>query len=65
MSDKTLIELAKDSPLVTAAGLTLYGVTLSDWILIMTAVYAAFRLALGGIELYDKIKEKLNARKQQ
>ena len=64
MDKKTLIEMAKDSPLVTAAGLTLYGVSLSDWVLIMTAIYAAFRLVLGGIELYDKIKEKLNARKQ-
>lgn len=64
MSDKTLIELAKDSPLVTAAGLTLAGVSLSDWVLIMTALYAAFRLISGGIDLYDKIKEKLNARKQ-
>jgi len=64
MSDRPLIELAKDSPLVTAAGLTLAGVTLSDWILIMTAIYAAFRLVTGGIELYDKIKEKMNARKQ-
>lgn len=65
MSIKAIfVETAKDSPLITAAGLTLAGVSLSDWVLIMTALYAAFRLVGGGIDLYDKIKGKLNARKQ-
>lgn len=64
MSDKTLMELLKDSPLAAVAGMTFMGVSLNDWVLIMAALYGAVRLVSALIDLWSKIKEKWNGRKQ-
>lgn len=65
MSKQTLIDLAKDSPLPAVAGLTLWGYSLNNWILVLTAAWAVIRLAQAGWDFYWKIKEKLDARKSE
>lgn len=64
MSEKTLVELVKDSPLAAVAGMTFFGVSLNDWVLILAALYGVVRLVSAGMDLWTKIKEKWNGRKQ-
>lgn len=65
ITKETLIELVKDSPVPAVAGLTLFGVSLNSWILILTAGWAVIRLASAAWDLYWKIKEKADARKRE
>lgn len=44
MDKPTLIEVAKASPSVAVTGLSLYGVTLQDGVLLATLVYTLFQL---------------------
>ena len=37
-------EAAKAAPTVTVGGLTLFGVVLSDWVMILTIIYTLFQL---------------------
>ncbi len=41
---RVAVEVVKDAPPVTVVGITLYGVTLSDWVLILTAIYTVMRI---------------------
>lgn len=50
---RVAIEAVKDSPPVAVVGITLYGVTLSDWVLILTAIYTLMRIAAFA---YDRSK---------
>jgi hypothetical protein len=46
------VEAAKATPPVTVAGLSLWGVTLHEWVLILTAVYTVLQI---GFLLRDKL----------
>jgi hypothetical protein len=63
ISKTTLIELAKDSPLPTAASLTLIGVPVETWILWLTAGWAVFRIASAALDLYWKVKDRYEQKK--
>jgi hypothetical protein len=39
-----LANAVKDAPPFAVGGLTLFGVTLSDWVLILTAIYTIIRI---------------------
>lgn len=39
-----ITEAAKAAPTVTVGGLTLFGVVLSDWVMILTIVYTLLQL---------------------
>lgn len=39
-----LVNAAKDAPPFAVGGLTLFGVNLSDWVLLLTAVYTVIRI---------------------
>lgn len=58
MSKQTLIELAKDTPLPTVAGLQFFGVPVSDGIVILTLAWAAWRLVDGVLNTYWKWKDR-------
>lgn len=60
MNKDTVIELLKDSPLPAVAGLTLLGVSLQSWILILTAVWAAIRVAHAAFNFYWEWKDRKN-----
>lgn len=49
---------AKDAPMVGVAGITLAGVAVSSWILILTLLWAIIRVAMVAFEFYHRIKEK-------
>ena len=42
MKTETLSEAARAAPPMGVGGLTRFGVTLSDWVLILTAIYTMF-----------------------
>lgn len=65
ISKDTLIELAKDSPLPTAAGLTLIGVPVETWILWLTVGWAVFRIASAALDLYWKVKDRYEQKKER
>lgn len=65
ISKDTLIELAKDSPLPTAASLTLIGVPVETWILWLTAGWAVFRIASAALDLYWKVKDRYDKKKER
>lgn len=44
MDKSTLVEVAKASPPVTVTGLSLYGVSLQEWVLLATLVYTLLQL---------------------
>lgn len=44
MTKESVAELAKALPPVGVGGLTLWGVQLSDWVLILSAIYTLFLL---------------------
>ena len=64
MSKDTLIELAKDAPTVSLAGLTLLGVSLQDWVVILGLAYGSWRLAIAIIEFYWKLKDRREAKER-
>lgn len=64
MSKDTLIELVKDSPIPAVAGLSLFGVSVPDIILVLTLVWAAIRVVHNGMEFYDYLKEKYGRKPQ-
>jgi hypothetical protein len=51
-SNELAAEAVKASPPLTVAGLTIYGVGLQDWILILTAIYTV-------IQIFILIRDKL------
>lgn len=51
-SNELAAEAVKASPPLTVAGLTVYGVGLQDWILILTALYTI-------IQIFILIRDKL------
>ncbi len=63
MSKQTLIEMVKDSPLPAVAGLTLFGVSLNDWVLVLTAAWALWRLADGVMSTYWKWKDRRDGKR--
>lgn len=65
MSKDTLIEMAKDAPLVSLAGLTLFGVDLQFWVVILAVAYGAWRLVTAVIEFYWKWKDRRDGRYRQ
>lgn len=44
MKTETLMEAAKASPPLAVGGLTLFGIQLSDWVLLGSALYTTFLL---------------------
>lgn len=46
---QTLIDLAKDTPLPAVAGLQFLGFAVADWILVLTLLWAAWRLVDGAL----------------
>jgi len=49
---EVVTEVVKASPTLTVGGLTLFGVGLSDWVLIATLVYT-------GLQVYVLVRDKL------
>lgn len=62
MDKETLIELAKDSPIPAVGGLTLLGVSLPTWIMVLTFAWAVIRLADAAVSFYWKWKDRKNGR---
>lgn len=58
MSKQALVEMVKDSPLPAVATLTLAGVSLDKWILVLTAAWAVWRLVDGILSTYWKWKDR-------
>ena len=50
-----LVEVAKASPPVTVAGLSLGGVSLQDWVYVLTGVYILLQMIL---LVYDRLVRK-------
>ena len=48
---EALVEATKAAPTITVGGLTLFGVGLSDWVLIATLVYT-------GLQVYVLVRDK-------
>lgn len=47
MSDNfsdTLVDVAKDAPLVVVTGFSLFGFTLQEWVYLLTIVYTVMRI---------------------
>lgn len=44
MSNEVITEVARAAPPVVATGLTLFGISLSDWLVILTMVYTATQM---------------------
>lgn len=59
----TLIELAKDSPIPVTGGLMLFGVNMPTVIVVATVIWAVVRAASAGWDLYWKVREKLEERR--
>ena len=57
-------EGAKAAPAVTVGGLTLFGVGLSDWVLISTLVYTAVQLFFLLRDKWWRQRKDRNARKR-
>lgn len=51
-------EAIKASPAVTVGGLTLFGVGLADWVLLLTALYTA-------LQIYFLLRDKVYKRKNK
>lgn len=63
---QNLIDAAKDAPIPSAAAIVLAGVSLQDWVLILTLVWAVIRAADAALSFYHKWKtrkEERDARK--
>lgn len=58
-----ITELAKDSPLPAVAGLTLWGMSLNDWVLVLTLGWAVISIASAAWDFYWKIQERKNGSK--
>lgn len=41
---ETMSEVIKAAPTITVGGLTLFGVGLADWVLLVTLIYTVFQL---------------------
>jgi hypothetical protein len=65
MNHDTAHEALRLSPPITVAGLSLYGISLQDWVLIATLLYTVASLYfLLRDKLYRPWKEKRNGSKQ-
>lgn len=60
---ENLTELAKDSPLPAVAGLTLWGWSLNDTILVLTLGWAVIRIASAMWDFYWKVQDRKNGSK--
>lgn len=58
MSKTSLIEWAKDSPQIGALGLTVFGLTLNEWVAVATVGWAVVRLLSAAVEFYWKWKDR-------
>lgn len=58
------IEAVKDAPVAGVAGASFFGLTLSDWVWVLGALYAAGRLAWFIVECYWKWKDRRNGEGQ-
>lgn len=59
---QTLIDLAKDAPVVGLAGATLFGITLQDWVFMLGALWAIWRIVDGVFDTYWKWKDRRNGK---
>lgn len=59
---QTLIDLAKDAPVVGLAGATLFGITLQDWVFMLGALWAIWRIVDGVLDTYWKWKDRRNGK---
>ena len=57
MKQETLTEVVRAAPPVSVGGLTLWGVPLSEWVLILTAVYTIFLI----VDKFPVVVERLGA----
>lgn len=64
MSKDTLIEMAKDVPTVSLAGLTLLGVNLQDWVVILGLAYGGWRLGVAVVEFVWKLQDRKAAKEK-
>jgi hypothetical protein len=60
---ESVIEIVKDSPMPVAAGLTLWGIELSTWVLVLAIGLGVIRIASAVWDFYWKIKERRNGSK--
>lgn len=58
MSKQTLIDAVKDSPIPGVASLVLLGVPLEHWVLILTALWALWRVGDAVLTTYWKFKDR-------
>lgn len=71
MKTETLRETAAATPPLSIAGLSLYGVALSDWVLVATLLYTVFLIIDKAPSVLAKlvsgwywVKEKLNGKER-
>ena len=57
---RELIELSKDLPQVGVMAITLFGVNLQAWVLILTAAWAVFRLGIAALDFLEKLEKRWN-----
>lgn len=58
-SGEYIVAATKVSPPVAVTGITLAGIGLQDWVMIVTLIYTVLQI---GFLLYGKIKAKKNGR---
>lgn len=55
--DEVLAEALKSAPSVSVAGATIVGVSLQEWVLVLTALYTALQLAYFMRKRYKEYKD--------
>lgn len=65
MSNQSLIEVAKDLPVAGLVGLTLFGIGLSEWLVILGVAYGVWRLVASIIEFYWKVQDRKAAKEAE
>lgn len=55
-----IVNVVKDAPPIAVGGVVFFGVELSDWVLILTAIYTIIRIASELRMWYDRKRDDSN-----